>query len=170
MIKSVTAVLLVAFAVAHGASRSTMIPCQYTPWTPWGPCSKPCEGGKQIRTRLADGPEPCTAPLRQNRSCNNGMPCPRKSVVNRIICPRPGCNGTQCRPSTMPLGCTPLPASGTASLNRVCVPGTGVTTALYYASLNCTGPIASNFTEAFDTCYSSEVSFTSHTIVGCSIV
>ncbi len=55
----------------------------WSSWSPWPNCNKPCNGGIRTRKRMCDNPEPafggnnCTGPANETEPCNLDS-CPRK--------------------------------------------------------------------------------------------
>ena len=60
--------------------------CTLSDWSVWSPCSAPCGGGSQVRTRSIvypplQGGHPCDGPLTQEQPCNV-QPCPNPICLN----------------------------------------------------------------------------------------
>ncbi|XP_072253654.1 semaphorin-5B isoform X3 [Leuresthes tenuis] len=55
----------------------------WTPWSSWGQCSTTCGTGFELRQRSCNNPSPrhggrvCVGPSRDERFCNEGVPCPQ---------------------------------------------------------------------------------------------
>ena len=63
---------VVTFFIVHG---------NWSSWSSWPNCNKPCNGGSKSRKRLCDNPRPanggrdCEGPATESQSCNPN-PCP----------------------------------------------------------------------------------------------
>ena len=63
---------------------------QWGDWTEYGQCSKSCESGTKVRTRLCDNPSPlnggvsCTGPGRDETTCK-ANPCPGSLFINVFV-------------------------------------------------------------------------------------
>lgn len=64
---------------------------KWTPWGPYGPCSKTCGGGTQSRSRTCTNPAPayggkdCVGPKTELRKCNEKVRCPGKAIVQEEL-------------------------------------------------------------------------------------
>ncbi|KAL9960831.1 hypothetical protein ACROYT_G034336 [Oculina patagonica] len=77
-------------ASAH-VNGSTVVPVHgnWSSWSPWPNCNKPCNGGVKIRKRLCDNPEPafggknCDGPATENETCNLES-CPADEINYQV--------------------------------------------------------------------------------------
>ena len=60
---------------ATRTSTTTRVDCQFSDWSSWGKCNRPCNGGNQTRTRSVAVPEvnggtPCVGEEEEMLECN----------------------------------------------------------------------------------------------------
>ncbi|XP_666910.1 sporozoite cysteine-rich protein [Cryptosporidium hominis TU502] len=77
------------------------LPCGFTDWGSWSPCSASCDGGFTIRTReLTHSAPGCDSLLKEKSSCNSS-PCPVDCVLSFwspwTDCSKFLCEGTKSR-------------------------------------------------------------------------
>ncbi|EAK90179.1 CpTSP8,predicted extracellular protein with 3 TSP1 repeats, an EGF domain and a C-terminal transmembrane domain. adjacent TSP domain containing gene [Cryptosporidium parvum Iowa II] len=71
------------------------LPCGFTDWGSWSPCSASCDGGLTIRTReLTHSAPGCDSLLKETSSCNSS-PCPVDCVLS-FWSPWTGCSKFLC--------------------------------------------------------------------------
>ncbi|KAL9960826.1 hypothetical protein ACROYT_G034331 [Oculina patagonica] len=79
----------------------------WSSWSPWPNCNKPCNGGIRIRKRLCDNPEPafegknCTGPADETEPCNLDS-CPPEEINYKVKLTNDVWNDNLANPASQP--------------------------------------------------------------------
>ncbi|XP_078343113.1 uncharacterized protein LOC144628876 isoform X2 [Oculina patagonica] len=79
----------------------------WSSWSPWPNCNKPCNGGVKIRKRLCDNPEPafggknCTGPANETEPCNLNS-CPPEEINYKVKLTNDVWNDNLANPASQP--------------------------------------------------------------------